>query len=487
MSASFFFYDLETSGFDPRAARITQFAGQRTDMNLKPIGKPVNQFIKMTPDILPDPDAVLVTGITPQKTLADGVTEAEFLKLFYEEVVQPDTIFVGYNSIRFDDEFMRFLHYRNFYDAYEWQWKDGCSRWDLLDVVRMTRALRPDGIKWPFAPDGKPSNRLEYLTTANRLEHKSAHDALSDVRATIAVARLIRGKQQDLFDYLLGMRNKKKVAELVGHRRPFVYTTGRYRSQYAHTTAAVLLAKHPQSDGALVYDLRVDPTPFITMDVDQIIATWRFNEDPEALRLPVKTLKYNRCPAVAPLGVMKDKAAQERLQLPLETVDKHLAILRRYHAAFTKKVLAAVARLDEERELAQTALVSDQLTADLRLYDGFFDDTDRVTLRAVRVAAPEELSGFADALRDDRLRDLLPLYKARNYPLSLDPDERAAWDDFCRRKLMSGPASRFDRYFARLGELAKGQLDDEQRYLVEELRLYGESIAPYAADDDATG
>jgi len=487
MAASLFFYDLETSGFNPRAARVMQFAGQRTDLDLKPIGEPVNVLIKLSPDTLPEPDAILVTGITPQQTLADGVTEAEFLKLFYGEVVRPDTIFAGFNSIRFDDEFMRFLNYRNFYDAYEWQWKDGCSRWDLLDVVRMTRALRPEGIEWPFAPNGKPANRLEYLTKVNKLEHTSAHDALSDVRATIAVADLVRSKQKDLFEYLLGLRDKKKVAELVLKGAPFVYTSGRYGSQYAHTTAAVLLSKHPQ-DAALVYDLRVDPTPFMKMDVDQIVQAWRFTKDPEAVRLPVKTLKYNRCPAIAPLGVIKDEAAQERLQLSLETVAKHLAILRAGQAAFAEKILEAVARMDDKREQTQTALVTDQLTVDGRLYDGFVDNTDKTAMRALRAAQPDEFDRFAGTFHDGRLRDLLPLYKARNYQRSLTAEERAAWDEFCRRKLSTGGAdSKMAKYFARLEELGKGKPSGEQQYLLEELQLYGQSIVPYAADDDAAG
>src|SRR5687767_13856438 len=150
MAASFFFYDLETSGFSPREARIMQFAGQRTDLDLRPVDEPVNELVKLTDDILPDPDAVLITGITPQQTLADGFTEAEFLQRFTADVATPGTIFIGFNSIRFDDEFMRALHYRNFYDPYEWQWQDNRAKWDLLDVVRMTRALRPDGIQWPF-------------------------------------------------------------------------------------------------------------------------------------------------------------------------------------------------------------------------------------------------------------------------------------------------------------------------------------------------
>jgi exodeoxyribonuclease-1 len=185
---TYFWYDLETSGINPREDRVMQFAGQRTDLNLEPIGEPVNILIRLSEDILPAPEAILLTGITPQQTLADGVTELEFLKIFYDSVAIPDTIFVGFNSVRFDDEFMRYLNYRNFYDPYEWQWKEGRSRWDLLDVIRMTRALRPEGLQWPVV-DGKPGNRLEMLTKANGIEHSNAHDALADVTASIALAR----------------------------------------------------------------------------------------------------------------------------------------------------------------------------------------------------------------------------------------------------------------------------------------------------------
>lgn len=479
MAASFIFYDLETSGFDPRRTRVMQFAGQRTDLELKPLGEPVNVLIKLTPDVLPDPDAILVTGITPQQTIADGLTEAEFLKLFYEEVVKPETIFVGFNSIRFDDEFMRFLHYRNFYDPYEWQWKDGCSRWDILDVVRMTRALRPEGIEWPFAPDGKPANRLEFLTSVNKLSHANAHDALADVQATIAVAALVRAKQPDLFDYLLSVRDKKAVAKLVEQPQPFVYTSGRYPSEYLHTTVVTRLAKHPQEGSALVYDLRHDPTPFLKMSIDEIVAAWRFTKDPDAVRLPVKTVKYNRCPAVAPLGVIKDAVSQERIGLSLATVEKHRAILKEGQIEFADKVLDAVARLDTEREAAQTSLVDNQLTVDARLYEGFVNDADKQAMRVVRAAEPAELGSLVDDFRDDRLKSLLPLYKARNFPRSLDDTERVAWEAFCQQQLFDGgTASRLAKYFARLEELAAGKLTGHQQYLLEELQLYGQSIVP---------
>lgn len=482
MAASFFFYDLETSGFNPRSARIMQFAGQRTDMDLKPVGEPVNLLIKLTPDTLPEPDAILITGITPQQTLAEGVTEAEFLKFFFSEVVKPDTIFVGFNSIRFDDEFMRFLLYRNFYDAYEWQWKDGCSRWDILDVVRAVRALKPEGIEWPFASDGRPANRLEFLTKVNKLGHDKAHDALSDVHATIAVAKLLKDKQPALYQHLFEMRKKDKAKSIVESGKPFMYTSGRYSGEHLHTTAAVVLGRPTDKDYVLVYDLRHDPKAFVDMSVEELIGAWKFTKDPEILRLPVKTLKYNRCPAIIP-GVVKDEATLERLRLSRDEVLANLTSLTKHAKTFVPKLFEVVNRMDEARQKDQVAMVDNELTVDERLYERFIDKRDVPAMQAVRAAEPAEIQSLADNLSDARLRNLLPLYKSRNYPSALTAEERGAWDDFCQKKLLAGGEhSRLVRYFARLQELAAGKPTSQQQYLLEELQLYGESIMPVEAE-----
>lgn len=475
---SFLFYDLETSGFNPREARVMQFAGQRTDMDLRPVGEPVNVLIKLTPDVLPDPDAILVTGITPQATLADGVSEAEFLRRFTDEIATPGTIFVGYNTVRFDDEFMRFLLYRNFYDAYEWQWKGDRSRWDLLDVVRMTRALRPGGIEWPFAPDGRPSNRLELITALNKIDHQNAHDALGDVNATIAVAKLIKTKQPKLFDFLLSVRDKRKVAALVGIQRPFVYSSGKYSSEFEKTTVAVWLADHPKKQGALVYDLRFDPTAFTAMSPRELAAAWRWKKDrlDTDPQLPVKTLAYNRCPAVAPLNVL-DAASQQRLKLDMTAVEVNRQKLAGVAADFVPKVLKALELLDKQQQIE---FISDEQSVDAQLYDGFIGDADKNAMRAIRIAKPEEITDFVLKLNDKRLQALLPLYKARNYPEALDAAERKAWEEFCAVALTSGGVrNRLVRYFERLQTLAaRTDLTKSQQYVLEELRLYAESIMP---------
>ncbi|HET7302596.1 MAG TPA: exodeoxyribonuclease I [Candidatus Saccharimonadales bacterium] len=477
MSASFFFYDLETSGINPRQSRIMQFAGQRTDMQLNPIGDPVNLHIKMTRDILPDPEAVLLTGITPQQTLAEGITEAEFLRYFTDEIATENTIFLGFNTIRFDDEFLRYLHYRNFWDAYEWHWQDGRGRWDMLDVVRMTRALRPGGIQWPFDAKGRPTNRLELLTGLNKLSHEHAHDALSDVYATIEVAKLVKQSQPRLFDFLFTMRDKYKVADLVESNQPFVYTSGQYSGDFEKTTVAVRVCANTKKQGSYVFDLRYDPAPFMVMTPEQLAKKWQWQKerDPNDPRLPVKTIAYNKCPAVAPLSVL-DEAASKRLKVDKMSVQKHAATLAS-DTSFADRLVKAAEILEKQ---TQSSLFANEQHVDAQLYDGFFEGRDKQMLRAVRAAKPEELNEEAFHFSDQRLRALLPLYKARNFPKTLTPEEQETWQAFCKQQLLGGGEhSRMANYMRLLQTIAqRDTLTDHQQYLLQELQLYAESIMP---------
>lgn len=475
MATSFYFYDLETSGINARSARIMQFAGQRTDLQLNPLGEPDNILIKLSDDVLPEPDAILITGITPQATRLDGITEAAFLKYFHEQIALPDTIFVGYNNVRFDDEFMRFTNYRNFYDAYEWAWRDGRSRWDLLDVIRMTRALRPDGIEWPVDSAGKPTNRLELLTAVNKLEHTDAHDALSDVHATIAVARLVRNKQQKLFEYLLKLRDKKEIAKLVGSGQPFVYTSGKYPSLYQKTTVTAAMGEHPGKQGVLVFDLRADPDVLMTKTPAELAAAWRERVEDETKRFPVKTLQFNRCPAVAPLSVLSD-ADYERLQLDKASIDKQYKKLQKLPELYDK-LCEALKLLDTQQ---QASFLADARDVDAALYDGFISDHDKTLMSVVRAAEADEIAGLSADFTDQRLHELLPLYKARNFPESLSDEERNAWEVFRTRKLLDGgEKSQAGRFFRRLAELAeRPRLSGNDQYLLQELQLYAESILP---------
>lgn len=439
---TFFFYDLETSGLNAREDRVMQFAGQRTDMDLNPIGEPVNILVKMTEDALPSPGAIMVTKITPQDTLRDGITEAEFVKFVTEEVFVPNTIAVGYNTVRFDDEFMRATLWRNFYDPYEWEWKDGRSRWDILDVVRLTRALRPEGINWPFREDGAPTNRLELITKLNGVAHEHAHDALSDVYATIAVAKLIKEKQPKLFDFLLKMRDKKEIKKYVNldNKQPFVYASGRYANEFNKTTVVFPLTSG-RNGNVLVYDLRYN--------LEEI--------DPEKTFPVVKELCFNKCPAVAPLLVLNEGNGWKKIGLDEKMMRRNLEILLK-HPEFAEKM-----RSDIENRPEFPPAVEPEAA----LYDGFINDADKIKVAAVRNADANKLADFHPDFHDPRLPELLLHYKGRNFPQSLSESESIKWEEY-RKARLNRLAPKF------LKELSEVYGKDE--YIGEELKLYFESL-----------
>jgi exodeoxyribonuclease I len=469
MAQTFFFYDLETSGLSARQDRIMQFAGQRTDMNLEPIGEPYNVLVALNDDTLPSPDALMVTGITPQKTVDEGYTEAQFARMLSEEIFTPDTIAVGFNNVRFDDEFIRHLLWRNFYDPYEWSWKDGRSRWDLLDVVRLTRALRPEGIEWPFDDKGEPTNRLELITQANGIAHENAHDALADVTALIDVTKLVKDKQPQLYNYLLKMRDKKQVQKLVNldDKKPFVYASGRYDKEFAKTTVAFPLSSG-RHGAVIVYDLRYDPTPFVDLSADdlaaKIFATWEQRQAEDFVSFPVKELQYNRCPAVAPLGVLEQGDGWQKISLDAKTVQKHQNILLS-HPDFAEKLRGIFENKPAFKKMPDP---------EAQLYDGFLNDRDRIRVEAVRNADERELADFHPEFQDERLVPLLLHYKARNFPRILSQDELQQWESWRAQHLQA----QLPQFMASLQRLAPTANDNDRQFTLQELQLWAESVLP---------
>lgn len=469
MSKTFFFYDLETSGLNPREARVMQFAGIRTDMDLKQIGESYNILVKLNDDVLPSPEALMVTGITPQQTIDDGISEAEFAKILATEVFTPETTTVGFNNIRFDDEFIRHLFWRNFYDPYEWSWKDGRSRWDLLDVVRMTRALRPEGIEWPVDDKGAATNRLELITKANGLDHVKAHDALSDVEALISVTKLIKDKQPQLYEYLLKMRDKNEIKKLVNldYKQPFIYVSGRFEAEFNKATIAFPLTTG-KNGNVVIYDLRYDPTPFVKLSqkdlAKKFYATWEERQEDDFEKLPVKEIQYNRAPAVAPLGVLSQGDGWKKIALSEEIIAKNKAILLAV-PEFAENIRSLFENREEFKKSPDP---------EAQLYDGFVPDIDKVRIEAVRNADERQLADFHPNFVDERLEPLLLHYKARNFPNSLAEDEVAAWEAWRGTKITAA----LPEFIKSLQKLAKTTNDENKLFILQELQLWAESVVP---------
>jgi exodeoxyribonuclease-1 len=473
---TFFWHDYETTGIDPARDRPLQFAGVRTDADFNIIDEPVMLYCRPSEDVLPHPKACLVTGLTPQTALKEGVTEAEFIARIHAELARPGTCGVGYNSIRFDDEITRFTLYRNFYDPYAREWQNGCSRWDIIDMLRLTRALRPEGIEWPLYEDGRPSMRLEDLTRANGIDHGSAHDALSDVYATIAVAKLVKERQPKLFNYVLQNRGKRAIqAQLdVARMKPVLHISSKYPAEWGNAAIVAPLASHPSNrNSTLVWDLRVDPTPLFDLDVAslQTLMYTRRDELPaDAPQLALKQVLANKCPIIAPAGMLTAVEA-ERLKIDGDICRRHLQMLRNETG-----VAAKVA------DIFNSSMPEADGDPDHMLYSGgFFSDHDRALMEQVRESEPDALAGLQLPFQDPRLEEMLLRYKARNFEYTLTEEEAVRWEEYRSRKLLQGDAGCYSlpQLFNEMNEIAQsGTLSERDRHILEELALYAESIYP---------
>jgi exodeoxyribonuclease-1 len=474
---TFFWHDYETFGRVPRRDRPSQFAGVRTDAELNEIDAPVMRYCRPAPDFLPEPEACLLTGILPQTCLAQGLPEVEFAAMVESQLAKPGTIGVGYNSIRFDDEVTRHLFWRNLIDPYEREYKNDCGRWDLLDVVRATWALRPGGIAWPTGEDGRVSFKLEQLSRANGLAHEAAHDALSDVRATIALARLIRLRQPRLWDFCLRLRRKEAVqqemAKAQSQGRPFLHVSGMYGVERGCLAMAWPLATHPTNKNeVIVWDLREDPSELIGLGVEEMRQRLfgKADELPEGVsRLPIKTIHLNKSPVViASLATLGDQAAAQ-WGIDIAQNLRHADIAAQ-HAPRLAGMWPAV----YERPPREGAVDVDE-----DLYGGFVGNDDRRTLQRLNRMNGGKLAAARPAFADARLGELFFRYRARNFPDTLSDAERAQWLEHCAHRLHDGAGGAltmpaFLEQIDALGEAA----DERGQEILGALVDYATQIAP---------
>ncbi|MEO0443672.1 MAG: exodeoxyribonuclease I [Pseudomonadota bacterium] len=467
---TYYWHDYEAWGAKPSADKPSQFAGIRTDENFTIIGEPLCLYCKPSADCLPHPEACLLTGITPQKAMAEGLPEPEFFRVIESELSQPGTCGVGYNSIRFDDEMTRHGFYRNFYDPYEREWNQGNSRWDIIDMTRLVYALRPDTLAWPEREPGVPSFKLEALTKANGLVHESAHDALSDVYATIALAKLIKERQPRLYDYAYQLRNKRRAAQLIDIQqcKPLLHISSRFPAAQGCAALVAPLMMHPSNRNSVIaYNLSIDPSPLAHLSASEIAErVYAKQEDlPEGLeRIPLKEIHLNKAPILATPKLLDDSAAQ-RLGIDKAACDKHW------------QQLCSMTLQGVLTEVYQGNAFPPQTDPEQQLYNAFIDDADKQHFPAIRQAEPQQLISFMDQLQDDRLKALLFRYRARFYPHTLSDEERQQWQQWRYQRLTdkdAGASIVLDEYFECLDGL--GGDPSVSQTILAQLFEYGDQL-----------
>ncbi len=462
MRDTFLFYDLETFGLNTRYDRIAQVAAVRTDMDLNIIDSPILMYSRLSPDYLPSPGSCLVTHITPQEVNEKGLREAEVIKRLRDEMMRNNTITLGYNTIQFDDECIRSALYRNLYDPYEREYLNECSRWDIINLVRATRDLRPEGLVFNTLNEaGFTSFRLTDLTEENNIKQEGAHDALVDVYATINLAKLIKEKQPKLFMWALTHRKRESLKEIIdiNKRKPFLSTSAAFASEKGNTRPLLPLFYTSKND-LYCFDLTYPLPSAVTLD--------NYTES------GIYHLSTNKCPFVAPLSTLS-KEAEERL-------------------GFTKAEVMEKARLVREsgifkaEDFKKSYPPSSDEDPDISIYGSFLSRDDKSRLEKIQSLSPKEklIKGEKIPFDNPKYHKLVWRHVARNWPEVLSDKEKEQWRNWCSGRLLVPlikEAQSIDDYLYTCNELLNSlNTDGEDKRTLLSLIEYGRYLKKTIVD-----
>ena len=488
MSGSFppslLFHDYETWGISASIDYPCQFAAIRTDLACQPIDQPIDIMAQIHLDYLPHPQACLVTGITPQYSQDNGLNEHQFMTQIHAQMSVPNTCSVGYNSIKFDDEFTRYSLFRNFFDPYKREWEKGNSRWDIINLVRACYALRPEGINWPMDEEDKPSFKLERLTQANGVSHEQAHDALNDVHATIAMTQLIQQHQPRLFDYAFTLRSKHKVADCVSEhwQRPLLYINAYRSARNGCVSFVVPIAAHPTNNNATIcIDLTKDITPLLTLDISELTQLMYLKQAERTSATPhvaILDIKHNQCPFIAPTKTLSPQRAID-LGLDVDLYQQRFEQLQHVLQSTQAQQL-----INTCQQLCQRDYPVVDTDIEASLYRGaFFTAPEKQFCDDIHNTPPNNLSNMLKEAPSARMQALGFRFLARNYPECLSEEQHNEWLEHCQQHLFAREDRlSFQQYFAVIDELlANATLDPRSKQVLHDLHEYGQSHPMYVA------
>jgi exodeoxyribonuclease-1 len=465
-----YWHDYETFGTDTKLDRPSQFAGIRTDedLNILEGEEELMLFCKPANDFLPHPMACRVTGVVPQDALKNGVSENQFIKVIHKELSRPLTCGVGYNSIGFDDEVTRNTLYRNFFDPYAREWQNGNSRWDIMNLMRFTALVAPETLTWPLKEDGMRSFRLEELCAANGIIHENAHDALSDVRATIGIAKKVKDAQPRIYQYFYDLRSKNNVSKIVAKDDMMIHIDSVYGGEREYAAIVYPLCvgtKHKSmtNNDVILIDLsRDDMEDWVNLPVEDI-KTRLFTKKAELIeqgltRPGFNKMAINKCPTIAPYKKVKPEKLQE-LNIDIELCKKNLEYLRKNPALANKISNLFVTDYPKNTD------------PDAAIYDGFISKPDRQNLDDIRHNNNFDSNhNFQDA----KFYEMAFRYKARNFPEQLNDLESNKWEQYRLDRIKNGGSLSIDEFGIALEEMLT--TFPESTELAKKMIAYGKEI-----------
>ena len=496
---TFLFMDYETFNRNPKGGRASQFASLRTDyyLNIDPASAQ-NIFCEQNYDNVPSPQAALITKITPQKILKiktgaiklppssfpffpNVYNEYWFTYHINKEMSKPFTCTLGYNSFKFDDEFTRNLLYRNLFDPYEREWKNHNSRYDVYYLVLATYVLKPHLLNFPPAIDKVtkeqlvhsktnlplPSFRLEELSVANGIHHINAHDAFSDVEATIGIMKKIKDGDASFFEEMFRFRKKNEVDMWLSRNQnqPFIHISQFYGKE--NYCLGVLFQIMTVNSEVLCLNLAHDISPLILLEGEDL-ANYLFPPKKGNLPSPKHTVKFrfNQCPILANLKeywhIFSD------LEIDTTSFRQNLNLIKDNFELLKLKL-----RPLYFKEFATSNL---NLDSDLGIYSGFFsnDETNQAKVVHFQIEG-NKLADFDYSRFSPRLKEMFFKIKARNFPYTLSPSEKNQWILYSKSRVLDpviGAELTLDQFYKEVEDIRNSSLSKEDERVLKDIEDY---------------
>lgn len=412
MQKTYLFYDLETTGINKCFDQVLQFAAIRTDLELNELERH-EIMIKLNPDVIPSPEAVVVHEISIED-MQQGELELTAVEKIHALLNTPGTISCGYNTLKFDDEFLRFSFHKNLLPPYNHQWANDCGRMDIYPVAMLYYLYKNDIIQWPEI-DGNVSLKLENLNKANHLAIGHAHTAIVDVEATVALAKLFF-KDKKMWDYVMAYFDKHQDTARIKTLATALQTgkdihqiglfVGGAGAVDFYQYPALSLGQHNHYKNQILW-LRLDRPELSQTTVDNVpemtwVAKKKLGDLGFLLPFSGRHIRH--------LNETRQKQCKENLAW----LEAHPAIFNEIKSYHREYKYPDVPNIDVDASLYQS---------------GFLTPAEQALSARFHQAKPSEKMAIAREFKNPSLREMAIRLVGRNYPDYLDEKGKKAFSE----------------------------------------------------------
>lgn len=443
---TYLFYDIETTGLNKCFDQVLQFAAIRTDHQLNELSRYEIQ-IKLNPDVIVSP-AALITHRIGIAEFSKGLSEYEAIQKIHALFNTPNTITVGYNSLGFDDEFLRFSFYRNLLSPYTHQYANNCGRIDIYPITLLYYLFKPNHLKWPNN-NGSVNLKLENLNAMNQFFQGQAHNAMVDVEVTLALARKLF-EDQTMWHYVIDYFQKKNDESRIANQTIGFLVNGKIGAESRYIAPVLYLGQHLHYKNQLLY-LRLDDPNLIKTKQDKL---------KESTRIFKKRLGE-------PPIFLPDK---DRYWQLISDERKKMVEQNKQWLGNNSELLKSITQYYQHEKYPEVP----ERDADAALYAiGFPTPAEEKCFQQFHAAKTVEKEALAMRISHSVRREQAIRILGRHFPEYLSNDNKNDFDAY----LQSQPVDyRGEKKLTRMqaeseiNELMKGKLDVEQMTLLMELR-----------------